>query len=110
MRRLVICGTILLTPLCWWSLAQAQLIDRTQQPNTANDGIAKSLAQQIGPIVPSPGHGSMTTPDSSLFIISRDPFRSVRRGRQLFQRKFTITQGVGPRLDDGADDISVNLD
>ena len=28
--------------------AQGQMIDRTQAPNAANDGIAKSLAEQIG--------------------------------------------------------------
>jgi mono/diheme cytochrome c family protein len=45
------------------------------------------------------------TPDSSIFIIQRDPFRAIRRGRQLFQRKFTVAQGVGPRVDDGVGDI-----
>jgi hypothetical protein len=45
------------------------------------------------------------TPDSSLFIIRRDPFRSIRRGRQVFQRKFTVAQGSGPRLSDGVGDI-----
>lgn len=41
----------------------------------------------------------MNTPGSSLFIIARDPARSIRRGRQLFQRKFTRAQGQGPRTD-----------
>ena len=27
------------------------------------------------------------------------PARSIRRGRQLFQRKFTLAQGLGPRVD-----------
>ena len=63
--------------------SSAQLIDRTQAPNIANEGIAKSL-EQIGA-----GRGDWTTPDSSSFIIARDPFRAIRRGRQLFQRKFT---------------------
>jgi mono/diheme cytochrome c family protein len=40
-------------------------------------------------------------PGSSIFIIKRDPFRSVRRGRQLFQRKFTRLQGQGPNEQDG---------
>lgn len=35
-----------------------------------------------------------------MFIIRRDPFRSIRRGRQLFQRKFLRTQGAGPIADD----------
>jgi hypothetical protein len=68
----------------------AQLPDQTRTPNVANDGIAKSLEQQIGV-----GRGDWMTPDSSLFIIARDPFRSIRRGRQLFQRKFTRSQGAG---------------
>jgi hypothetical protein len=73
----------------------AQLIDRTKNPNTINAGIAKSLEHQIGA-----GRGDMMTPDSSMFIIGRDPFRSIRRGRQLFQRKFLRTQGAGPIAND----------
>ena len=34
-----------------------------------------------------------------------DPFRSIRRGRNLFQRKFTVAQGFGPRTGDGVGDI-----
>jgi mono/diheme cytochrome c family protein len=75
--------------------AYAQLIDRTKNPNTINAGIAKSLNDQIGT-----GRGDMATPGSSMFIIKRDPFRSIRRGRQLFQRKFLRTQGAGPIADD----------
>jgi len=101
---------VVLVILSWTTATSAQLIDRTQQPNVANEGIAKSLAQEIGPVVPSPGHGSIATPDSSLFLISRDPFRAIRRGRQLFQRKFLQSEGHGPRLEDGTGDISTNLD
>ncbi len=78
------------------SAADAQLIDRTLIPNPANEGIAKSLAQQIGA-----GRGNVNTANSSLFIIKRDPARSVRRGRQIFQRKFSVFQGMGPRTNDG---------
>jgi hypothetical protein len=81
-----------------------QLRDRTQVPNIANEGIAKSLEQQIGA-----GRGSVNTPGSSLFIINRDPFRAVRRGRQIFQRKFTRLQGQGPLEGDGFGDINTNL-
>ena len=84
--------------------ALAQLIDQTRAPNNAQEGIAKSFAQQIGA-----GRGNTTTPGSSAFIIARDPFRSVRRGRQLFQRKFTRSQGQGPLFGDGAGNIHVNL-
>src|SRR4026207_915042 len=62
--------------------AYAQLIDKTLAPNIANEGINKSLADQIGA-----GRGDWSTPNSSSFIISRDPFRSIRRGRQLFPRQ-----------------------
>jgi hypothetical protein len=74
---------------------EAQLTDITQTPNAENAGIQKSLGQQIGT-----DRGDVMTPDSSLFIIRRDPFRSIRRGRQVFQRKFTVAQAFGPRLND----------
>ena len=51
--------------------AWAQMTDRTQNPNVANFGIAKSLTQEVGA-----GAGDWITPDSSSFIIARDPFRS----------------------------------
>ncbi|MEP6819820.1 MAG: di-heme oxidoredictase family protein [bacterium] len=84
--------------------ALAQLTDRTQNPNVANFGIAKSLTQEIGA-----GVGDSSTPDSSSFIIARDPFRAIRRGRQLFQRKFLRSQGQGPLANDGIGDINTNL-
>ncbi len=77
-----------------------QETDITQTPNTANAGIKKSLEEQIGP-----GRGDINTPNSSLYLINRDPFRSIARGRQLFQRKFTVFQGFGPRTGDGIGDI-----
>src|SRR6185295_16218697 len=84
--------------------ALAQLIDKTKAPNGANEGINKSLVEQIGV-----GRGDWMTPDSSSFIIARDPFRSIRRGRQLFQRKFTRADGQGPNVDDGAGDVNNTL-
>jgi len=104
MKRLLL-PCMVFAVLSWSLVGHAQLIDRTQQPNTANEGIAKSLAEEIGA-----GRGDWGTPNSSAFIIARDPFRAIRRGRQLFQRKFLQRQGQGPRLDDGADDLSANLD
>jgi hypothetical protein len=83
------------------STSQAQLTDTTQTPNAANAGIHKSYAQEIGA-----GRGDVNTPDSSIFIIQRDPFRAIRRGRQLFQRKFQVSQGFGPRTNDGAGNIA----
>jgi hypothetical protein len=88
---------------CTFSLvltASAQLTDVTQTPNTVNAGIRKSLAEQIGA-----GRGDEFTPGSSTFTICRDPFRAIMRGRQIFQRKFTAAQGLGPRTDDGVGDI-----
>ena len=84
------------------SAARAQLVDNNLAPNTAKAGINKSLADEIGP-----GRGDIMTPNSSLFIINRDPFRSVRRGRQIFQRKFTRAQGQGPNNSDGTGNINV---
>src|SRR5438477_7410269 len=84
--------------------ARAQMIDNTQAPNTAKAGINKSLADEIGA-----GRGDVLTPGSSIYIINRDPFRSIRRGRQIFQRKFTHAQGQGPNEGDGVGDINSNL-
>ena len=84
-------GVLLAMGLALPASLAAQMIDRTQAPNLAKDGIAKSLAEEIGA-----GRGDVVTPDSSAFIIARDPFRAIRRGRQLFQRKFTRPQGQGP--------------
>jgi hypothetical protein len=81
--------------------AHAQMTDQTQTPNAEGAGIFKSLEQQIGA-----GVGDSLTPDSSTYIILRDPARSIRRGRQLFQRKFTLLQGFGPRTHDGIGDIA----
>ncbi|MBC7932039.1 MAG: thiol oxidoreductase-like protein [Rubrivivax sp.] len=82
----------------------AQLPDKTVTPNAVGEGINKSYADQIGA-----GRGDVMTPGSSLFIIGRDPFRSIRRGRQVFQRKFTRAQGIGPLFGDGIGDIEVDL-
>jgi hypothetical protein len=72
----------------------AQLVDATQvTPNVPGGQIAKSLDQQVGT-----GHGDAFTPGSAVYLIKRDPARSVRRGRQIFQRKFTLEQGHGPRV------------
>ena len=86
--------------LCLALTASAQLTDVTQTPNTENVGIQKSLLQEIGM-----GRGDCFTPDSALFLIQRDPFRAIARGRQIFQRKFTSRQGLGPRTGDGEGQI-----
>jgi hypothetical protein len=91
-RRHLLMPAVLLAAACCPELAQAQLTDITQTPNQEGAGIVKSLEQQIGS-----GVGNATTPGSSIYIALRDPARAVRRGRQLFQRKFTTAQGLGPR-------------
>jgi hypothetical protein len=79
------------------SSAEAQLRDITQiSPVVPGGAINKSFVQQIGA-----GRGDTSTVGSSTFIIKRDPFRAVRRGRQIFQRKFQFAQGLGPMSDDG---------
>jgi len=84
--------------------ALGQLVDKTKAPNRANEGINKSLSGQIGA-----GRGDLNTPGSSMFIINRDPFRAIRRGRQIFQRKFTRLEGQGPNVGDGSGDVGSNL-
>jgi hypothetical protein len=102
-RRHLAMPVILLAAVCCTEVAQAQLTDLTQTPNQEGAGIVKSLEQQIGV-----GVGNSMTPDSSTFIILRDPARAIRRGRQLFQRKFTDAQGLGPRAQDGVGNIHTN--
>ena len=83
--------------------AMGQLPDNTQATNNAHAGINKSLADEIGT-----GRGDVMTPGSSVFNIERDPFRAIRRGRQLFQRKFTHAQGQGPNEGDGVGDLNTD--
>ena len=84
---------------------EAQLVDKTQvTPMVAGGAIGKSLNEQVGS-----GRGDVLTPGSSQYLIARDPARSIRRGRQLFQRKFTAEQGQGPRVSrDSTGDIGTN--
>ncbi len=83
----------------------AQLVDSTQAfPGVPGGQINKSLAGQVGA-----GHGDINTLGSAVYLIKRDPARSIRRGRQLFQRKFTTEQGLGPRVSrDSTGDIHAN--
>ena len=107
LKRALILGAVALAVIALFApfeRAAAQMVDRIKAPNTANEGIAKTLEQQVGA-----DRGDWYTPESSSYIISRDPFRAVRRGRQLFQRKFTLTEGQGSLAGDGRGDIGVNL-
>lgn len=82
----------------WSTSASAQLvdcnlIDANGNVNAPGGCIARSLQDQIGP-----GQGNINLFGSSIYVIKRDPARAVRRGRQLFQRKFSTTEGSGPRV------------
>src|SRR5260370_6750150 len=98
-------GAIALAALSFFvSMAQAQLVDNAHAPSVAKGGINESVQQEIGA-----GRGDAMTPDSSIFIIQRDPCRSVRRCRQLFQRKFTRLQGQGSNEGDGTGNIDTDI-
>lgn len=96
--------TILIAAAWFTRISHAQLPDKTVTPNAAGVGINKSFSDQAGA-----GRGDVMTPNSSRFIIERDPFRAIRRGRQLFQRKYTRSQGIGPLAGDGIGNIETNL-
>ena len=101
-RRLTGIPWVLLTAMGLFSgPVRAQMIDRTQAPNAANDGISKSLTDEIGA-----GRGDWNRPASASFLINRDPFRAIRRGREIFQRKFTRLENQGPAVQDGVGDIN----
>ncbi len=109
-RNILFCVSFFIVALFLYDgRVQAQLTDVTQTPNTASrvspttSGINKSLSEQVGA-----GQGDIFTPGSSAFIINRDPFRAIKRGRQIFQRKFTFAQGSGPRRGDGIGNIEVD--
>ena len=95
--------TVLIICCATASMAVARLTDVTETPNTENVGIKRSLTEQIGA-----GRGDDLTPDSSIFVIRRDPFRSIVRGRQIFQRKFRVAHGLGPRTNDGVGNIETD--
>jgi hypothetical protein len=91
----VVAGTI---PLA------GQLIDRNKAPNSANEGITRPLT---GAPYPSQiGEGRIGEDwNTSANVIVYDPFRAIRRGRQLFQRKFTRVDGVRSRATAAATSI-----
>jgi hypothetical protein len=74
-------------------LAECMEIDQLNRMNAAGGCIDKTLERQIGT-----GHGDEHQPGSAVYLIKRDPARSIRRGRQLFQRKFSLAEGLGPRV------------
>jgi hypothetical protein len=89
------CAPLLLALLVLFSTpAFAQLTEDLKTfPTVPGGHVSKSLPEQVGA-----GQGDELTYGSSMYLIKRDPARSIRRGRQLFQRKFTAAQGLGPRI------------
>ena len=86
------CRVALPAAVCCMEIAQAQLTDLTQTPNQEGAGIVKSPEQQIGA-----GVGSSTR--RRVHRLAHHAARSRARHparRQLFQRKFTDAQGLGP--------------
>src|SRR6187399_2445292 len=76
--------------------ASAQEVDRVSGPNQVGVGAAKGIVDQLGA-----GPGDENLFPSARYIIARDPARAIRRGRNLFQRKFKHSEGNGPRTRDG---------
>ncbi len=90
------------------STVRAQLVECDQTGvdgiSIANGCIVKPLYEQIGT-----GHGDENTEGSATYLIKRDPARSIRRGRQLFQRKFSLDEGQGSRVNSSSTgDITSN--
>jgi hypothetical protein len=106
MKPVLVCAGVLI--LAASTRLAGQLVDKNKAPNTASEGI--SLPLTGGPYPSQIGDGrSGTDPNTSLNVIAMDPFRAIRRGRQLFQRKFTRLEGQGTVLGDGTGNIEVDL-
>ncbi|MGH9313558.1 MAG: di-heme oxidoredictase family protein, partial [Vicinamibacterales bacterium] len=106
MRSLLVCAAVFV--LAASTRMFGQLVDKNKAPNSANEGI--SLPLTGGPYPSQIGDGRVgTDPNTSQNVIAMDPFRAIRRGRQLFQRKFTRLEGQGPVTGDGFGNIHVDL-
>lgn len=92
----VVCGLAAFVALPHEAAAQlneCKLIDQAGLIDAPGSCIEKSLAEQVGT-----GQGDINTPGSSSYLVRRDPARAIRRGRQVFQRKFSLYEGLGPRV------------
>ncbi|MGB0866223.1 MAG: di-heme oxidoredictase family protein [Granulosicoccaceae bacterium] len=90
-------GLVLSSGAAHAALVDGTLVDQAANVDAPGGVILRSYQDQIGP-----GQGDTETYGSSNYIIARDPLRSVRRGRQLFQRKFSEQEGLGPRVNFGS--------
>jgi mono/diheme cytochrome c family protein len=106
MRSFLACAAVVL--LVASIEIRGQLVDKNKAPNTSSEGISRPL---IGPPYPSQiGDGrDGPDPNASRAVIAFDPFRAIRRGRQLFQRKFTRLEGQGAVSGDGFGNIDADL-
>ncbi len=93
--RTIACGfgLTLSCGVAFSALVDRSLVDQSYTVDAPGGVVLRSYQDQIGT-----GQGDSETYGSSNYIIARDPLRSVRRGRQLFQRKFSEQEGLGPRL------------
>jgi mono/diheme cytochrome c family protein len=105
MKPVLVCAGVLL--LAASTRLAGQLVDKNKAPNAAGEGIARPLIVGDTPQIGDGRNGA--SPNASLNVISRDPFRAIRRGRQLFQRKFGLQDGFGPGLGDTEGDINRDL-
>ena len=105
MRTTLLCVGVLLLALS--TRISGQLVDKNKAPNTADEGIARPLISGAYPTQIGDGRAG-ADPNSSRHVIAFDPFRAIRRGRQLFQRKFTHLEGQGPGVGDGFGNLDVD--
>jgi Di-haem oxidoreductase, putative peroxidase len=107
MKSLLVCAAAVFV-LCASTRLVGQLVDKNRAPNTSDDGISRPLIG--GPHPSQIGDGrSGADRNASRNVIALDPFRAIRRGRQLFQRKFTGLEGQGPVFGDGFGNIHTDL-
>jgi Di-haem oxidoreductase, putative peroxidase len=106
MKPIAACVSILM--IAGTAEVLGQLIDRNKAPNTSGDGIARPLTGAPYPSQIGDGR-SGTDANASQNVITDDPFRAIRRGRQLFQRKFARIEGAGVIAGEGIGNIDTDI-
>lgn len=106
-KKVVVCAALTLAVLLSTRVF-GQLVDKNKAPNVASEGINAPLTGFPYPSQIGDGR-SGADPNASLNVIALDPFRAIRRGRQLFQRKFSRLDGHGPGHGDGAGNLDTEL-
>ena len=92
-----------LLPTC--GPAMAQLVDRVKAPNAANEGIAKSLEQQVGADRGDWIHAGVVVVHHRARSVSRDPPRAGSSSSASSRS----TEGQGSLANNGHGDIGTNL-